>query len=99
MLKNYFKIARRNLINNKGYSTINILGLSLGITCCLILFIIVRFELSFDSFHPNADRIYRVVTNFTQEDGLNYNPARTNSYRRIRASVSQNHRGILPSHL
>lgn len=74
MLQNYFKISVRNLLKNKGYSAINILGLSLGITCCTILFIIVRFELSFDDFHDKGDRIHRVVTNFTRPEGLFYNP-------------------------
>ena len=73
MLKNYFKIAIRNLLKNKGYSTINILGLTLGITCCLVLLIVVRFELSFDNFHPKGDRIYRVVTGFERKDGWSYN--------------------------
>lgn len=73
MLQNYLKIAIRNLIKNKGYSTINILGLSLGITCCLVLFVVVRFELSFDNFHAHGDRIYRVVTGFERKDGMNYN--------------------------
>lgn len=73
MFQNYFKIAVRNLLKNKGYTTINILGLSLGITCCLILFLVVRFELSFDNFHENGERIYRVVTDFTRSEGMSYN--------------------------
>lgn len=73
MIKNFIKIALRNLLKNKGYSIINIMGLSMGITCCLILFMVVKFELSFDNFHPNSDRIYRVVTGFKRTTGMVYN--------------------------
>ncbi|XHR97182.1 helix-turn-helix domain-containing protein [Mucilaginibacter sp. UC70_90] len=62
MFKNYFKIALRNLIRNKSYATINITGLAIGIAACLLIFLIVQYETSFDSFHPNKDRIYRIVT-------------------------------------
>ena len=68
MLKNYFKVALRNLLRHKAYSFINILGLSIGLTCCLLLFIYVQDELSYDRFHEKSDRIYRVkyeVNNFT----------------------------------
>ena len=60
MLKNYVKIALRNLKNNKGYSLINILGLAIGIACCLIILIYIQNELSYDKFYKNADLIYRV---------------------------------------
>jgi len=61
MLKNYFKIAIRNIRRNKMYSLINIAGLTLGITCSGLLFMLVIDELSFDNMHTNKDRIYRVV--------------------------------------
>ncbi len=61
MFKNYFTTAFRHLMKNRGTATINILGLALGITCALVILIVVRYELSFDSFHSHADRIYRVV--------------------------------------
>ncbi len=60
MFINYLKLAYRNIIKNKVYSFINISGLSIGLTCCLIIFLFVKYELSFDSFHSKADRIYRV---------------------------------------
>lgn len=60
MLKNYFNITLRNISRNKGYSFINIFGLSLGIACCLLTANYVVFEFSFDNFHPNVDRTYRV---------------------------------------
>jgi putative ABC transport system permease protein len=62
MLKNYFKIAFRNLWRHRVFSFINIMGLTVGMTACLLIFLYVRFELSYDKFHPKADRIYRMVT-------------------------------------
>ncbi|MDP4211614.1 MAG: ABC transporter permease [Bacteroidota bacterium] len=61
MIKNYFKIAWRNIIRQKIYTTINVLGLSLGITACLVIYLITHYEFSFDRFHPHGDRIYRIV--------------------------------------
>ena len=60
MLLNYLKIAFRNLIHQKIYSIINIVGLAIGIGCCLLIFLFVRNELSYDKFHQNAENIYRV---------------------------------------
>jgi len=67
MLKNFFVIAWRNLRKNKAYAGINILGLSLGIACVILIFSMVSYHLSFDNFHPGKDRIYRVVTEFHDE--------------------------------
>ena len=67
MLKNFFTIAWRNLWKNKAYAGINILGLSLGIGCSILIFSLVSYHLSFDDFHPGKDRIYRVVTEFHDE--------------------------------
>lgn len=67
MLKNFFTIAWRNLRKNKAYAGINILGLSLGIGCSILIFTLVSYHLSFDNFHPDKDRIYRVVTEFHDE--------------------------------
>jgi len=74
MIKNYFKIACRNIIRHKGYSVINIAGLSVGIAACLLIFVIVRYELSFDTFQPNYKNIYRVVTQENRPGGVTYNP-------------------------
>lgn len=60
MLKNYFKIALRNIAKHKGYSFINIFGLAVGIGCCLLIFLYVKDELTYDRFQTKADRIYRV---------------------------------------
>ena len=53
MLKNYFKIAWRNIVRHKGYSAINVAGLTVGLAACLLIFVIIQFELSFDTFNPN----------------------------------------------
>lgn len=62
MFKNYFKIAWRNLTRNKTYAAINIIGLSLGIACSILIFTIVSYHLSFENFNKNKGRIYRIVT-------------------------------------
>jgi len=61
MLKNYFKIALRNLLNNKTYSFINISGLAIGIACFMLIYLFVKDELSYDKFNSKADRIYRLT--------------------------------------
>jgi putative ABC transport system permease protein len=60
MLRNYFKIAWRNLIKNKGFTAINIIGLSLGIGCFIMISMFVIDELSYDRYHEKANRIYRI---------------------------------------
>jgi putative ABC transport system permease protein len=61
MLKNYFLTALRNFARNKSFAAINVLGLSIGISAALVIFMIVYYELSFDKFQPDRERIYRVV--------------------------------------
>jgi len=61
MLKNYFKIAFRNLWRNKGFSIINILGLSIGLATCLVILLFIQNELGYDRYNKKADRIVRVV--------------------------------------
>jgi putative ABC transport system permease protein len=68
MFRNYFKIAYRNLIRNKLYSTISVFGLAIGIACCLLIYLYVSHEMSFDRFHANADNIYRLI-HFEGETG------------------------------
>lgn len=61
MFKNYITIAFRNLLKKKAYSFINIFGLGLGMACCFLIFMFVQDELSYDTYHENKDRIYRVT--------------------------------------
>ena len=69
MFKNYLKIALRNIQRYKGYSFINIAGLAIGMTCCLLILLYVNQELSYDRFHKNSHRIYRVAMETTSTDG------------------------------
>ncbi len=61
MLKNYFKIAFRNILRHKGFSFINIFGLALGLAVFMLIMLWVRDEVSYDRFHQNTDRLYRLV--------------------------------------
>ncbi|MBV9963484.1 MAG: ABC transporter permease [Parafilimonas sp.] len=72
MFKNYFKTAIRNFKRNKSYVLINTLGLAVGIAACFLIFLVVQFESSFDNFHPNKNSIYRLSTEFHNQDGVSY---------------------------
>ena len=69
MIKNYFKIAWRNLLRYKGFSFINILGLAIGLACCILVTLFIKDELSYDRYNKNAGDIYRVVKDFVNDDG------------------------------
>ena len=71
MFKNYFKTAFRSLIRNRNYTIINIAGLAVGIAVCMMIFIIIQFQISFDNFHSKKDRIYRVLTESQHADARN----------------------------
>jgi putative ABC transport system permease protein len=60
MLKNFFKVAMRNLWRHKGYSFLNIFGLAMGMTCSLLILLWIRDEKSIDNFHAHGDRLYTV---------------------------------------
>jgi len=69
MFRNYFKTAWRSLSKYKAYSIINVLGLTLGIASCIVIFLVVQYELSYDKFNSKSDRIYRVTLN-----AIDFNP-------------------------
>src|SRR6202012_2820543 len=71
MLSNYFKIAWRTILRHKGYSVINLLGLALGMTCCLFILLWVRDEKSIDNFHADGTNLYTVFETVTA-DGKTY---------------------------
>ena len=79
MLINYFKVALRSLLKHKGHSFINIAGLSLGLTCCLLIFQYVAHEYSFDSFNVNGRNLYRVVQTESR-NGSEPKPESLNGY-------------------
>jgi ABC-type antimicrobial peptide transport system permease subunit len=71
MFKNYLKTAFRSLIRNRNYTIINIAGLAVGIAVCIMIFIIIQFQTSFDNFHSKKDRIYRVLTEYHHAEAAN----------------------------
>ncbi len=77
MLKNYFKTAIRNLKRNKSYALINTLGLAVGIAACLLIFLVVRFETSFDNFHSKKNSIYRIGTELHNQSVVSYSDGLT----------------------
>lgn len=69
MFSNHFKIAWRNLMKYKFISFINLFGLTIGLTCCLLILTYIVHELSYDRYNANADRVYRVTRSFNTQDG------------------------------
>lgn len=69
MLRNYFKIAIRNLLKNKTFSLVNIFGLSIGMACCMTILLWVQHERSYDKHQERAEDLYRVWTTLVSQDG------------------------------
>lgn len=69
MYKNYIKVAFRNLFRNRGHSFMNILGLSAGLACAIIILLYVQSEITYDQYHADKDRIYRLGSQFTLNEG------------------------------
>jgi ABC-type antimicrobial peptide transport system permease subunit len=74
MLTNHFKIALRGFRRHKLFTLINVIGLSIGISAALVIYLIVQHDFSFDKFHPDGQRIYRVVANYSYSGSPGYNP-------------------------
>ena len=77
MLRNYFITALRSIAKNRAHTIINVLGLALGTTCSIVIFLILRFELSYDNFHPEGDRTFRIVTAYTKSEKPGYGSGMT----------------------
>jgi putative ABC transport system permease protein len=69
MFRNYLTTALRNLSRHRIFSFINILGLAIGLACCITIFLFVQDELRYDTFHTKADRIFRLVNDRTRAEG------------------------------
>jgi putative ABC transport system permease protein len=72
MFKNYLTIAIRNLLRNKTSSLINILGLSVGLACCIMIFLFIKHELSFDQHYLNKNQVYRINSSESSSNGIDY---------------------------
>jgi ABC-type antimicrobial peptide transport system permease subunit len=77
MINNYFKIAWRNIMKHKVFSLINVIGLTLGLSASFVIGLMIFYDSSFDDFHKDGDRIYRVVSDFSSPEGKFYNPGIT----------------------
>jgi putative ABC transport system permease protein len=77
MFKNYFKIAYRNIARHKMFSFINIFGLALSMSVCLLVLVRIKDQVGYDKFHPHSDRTYRLVSRVTNEQGEAFNMAAT----------------------
>ncbi|WP_419701395.1 FtsX-like permease family protein [Mucilaginibacter sp. NFX135] len=95
MLKNYLLVAFRNLSKNKAFSFINIVGLAIGMTACFLIYINIKFELSYDSFNKKFDQIYRVSTDIkhttfaikTPSSFLQMGPSLQQDYPEVKANT------------
>jgi len=82
MIRHFFQIAWRNLLKRKFYSFINITGLAIGMTCCVLISLYIRNELSYDQYHVKKDRIYRVLQTFRSvQDGETLSSATPGDYQ------------------
>lgn len=74
MIRNYFKVAFRNITRHKGFSLLNVLGLAVGIASCILLFLVVKYELSYDKFLPGHESVYHIITKDKETNGEEYTP-------------------------
>lgn len=106
MFYNYIKFALRNILRHKGYAAVNILGLSVGLACVILISMIIWNEMSFDSFNKKKDRVYRVYIENREGDNIvnvapvmiPFAPAAKADIPEIEYAVRISHRGILSSY-
>jgi putative ABC transport system permease protein len=72
MIKNYVKIAWRNMVKNKFFSIVNIFGLSVGLACCMLITLYLHYETSYDSYQKNIKNLYQVGTSFVTKGQKDY---------------------------
>lgn len=89
MFIHYLKIAWRNIWQDKSYSAVNIVGLSIAVACCLLLIFWIRFETSYETCYPGSDHIYRIMVEETRVDGLYYKSL-------IRPSIDNELKSVFP---
>lgn len=87
MLKNYIKVALRNLLKNKVFSFINIFGLAMGLSICMLITLIIADQRSFDHFHPDKDRLYRVVSDRTSRSSSTFATAPLVLYDKLTTEI------------
>jgi ABC-type antimicrobial peptide transport system permease subunit len=75
MIKNYLLLAFRNFLRNRSYTLINVLGLTIGLTACIIIFLLISYEVRFDHFHKHYDGIYRITQHTSSSSGEEFNAA------------------------
>lgn len=75
MIKNYLLLAFRNVLRNRSYTLINVLGLTIGLTACIIIFLLISYEVRFDRFHKHYERIYRITQRTRSSSGEELNAA------------------------
>ena len=106
MVKNYLVIAFRGILKQKGHFLINTVGLAVGISVCLMLFLWVRDELSYDRYHENSERIYRVISQYSEEGQLKQSastpaplgPALVSEFPEVEKTVRFGENGFLLSY-
>jgi len=95
MIKNYLKIALRNIIKHKGTSLINIAGLAIGIACSILIILFVTYERSYDRFHDKADRIYRLAVRASVGDTkINQTYSSSETFRRLLVDFPEIEKGV-----
>ena len=98
MIRNYLLTALRNFRNNRSYVAINIFGLSVGIACSLVVYTILKHELTFDSFHEKSDQLYRVVEHYQGDYGISYNSVIPNAMPKSLRENKQLISDVIPIH-